>query len=88
MYGVKSLMGLVPRQWQSMTMVKSTIDWRTLVICSLIPKSSSLWKLCPSRVRGNLTLSSISKGPNFNVLSRRGQCGFERRCVAPRTSEL
>jgi hypothetical protein len=39
-------------------------------------------------VRGNLTVSSISKGPNFKVRSRSGQCGLERRCVAPRISEL
>ena len=88
MRGVKFLMGFVPRQWQSIIMVKSAMDWRTLAICWLIPKYSSSAKLCPCMVRGNLTVSSISKGPNFKVRSRSGQCGLERRCVAPRISEL
>ncbi len=86
--GVNSLMGFVPRQWQLIIMVKSTIDWSTFAICSLIPKYWRSGKARPSFVRGYLRLSSISKRPNFKVRLRRGQCGFARRFVAPRISAL
>lgn len=85
---VKSVMGLLPRKCPSMMAVSSAKPWRIVAADSERPNERRGWKPCPRFRSRNLGMSLMWRFLKYNVLSRSGQNGLARRCVAPRISEL
>lgn len=82
------MMGLLPRKCPSMMAVSSAKPWRIVAADSERPNERRGWKPCPRFRSRNLGMSLMWLFLKYNVLSRSGQNGFARRCVAPRISEL